>query len=98
MTTSIDVEAGNPVSRMTSTAAESTVVGLVHRKRTTSRSVGVSATALVALVAAVVLFGLAFPQLLAPAIAIAVLAAIVALDLLLPSRDLRQAPGIHWMR
>jgi hypothetical protein len=48
------------------------------------------ATALVALVAAVALFGLAFPQLLAPAVAIAVLAAIVALDWLLPSGELRQ--------
>jgi hypothetical protein len=52
--------------------------------------------ALVGLVAAVVLFGLAFPGLLAPAVAIAVLAAIVALDLLLPSGELRQMPRGHW--
>jgi len=51
--------------------------------------------ALVGLVAAVVLFGLAFPGLLAPAVAIAVLAAIVALDLILPSGELRQMLGNH---
>jgi hypothetical protein len=52
--------------------------------------------ALVGLVAAVVLFGLAFPGLLAPAVAIAVLAAIVALDALLPSGELRQMRDNHW--
>lgn len=41
------------------------------------------------LAAAVGLFGLAFPSLLAPAIAVAVLAVIVALDGLLPSGELR---------
>jgi hypothetical protein len=51
---------------------------------------GMSATALVALVTAVVLFGLAFPALLAPAVAIAVLAAILALEVLLPTGQLRQ--------
>ncbi|MBV9919875.1 MAG: hypothetical protein JOY78_03340 [Pseudonocardia sp.] len=45
--------------------------------------------ALVGLVAAVALFGLVFPQLLAAAIAVAVLAVIVALDWLLPSGELR---------
>jgi hypothetical protein len=47
--------------------------------------------ALVALFAAVVLFGLVFPGLLAPAVAIAVLAAIVAMEWLLPTGELRQA-------
>ena len=54
--------------------------------------------ALVGLAVAVVLFGLAFPELLAPAVAVAVLAAIVALDWVLPSGELRQFSGHHWMR
>jgi len=53
---------------------------------------------LVGLAVAVVLFGLAFPELLAPAVAVAVLAAIVALDWVLPSGELRQMSGHHWMR
>jgi hypothetical protein len=53
---------------------------------------------LVGLAVAVVLFGLVFPELLAPAVAIAVLAAIVALDWVLPSGELRQMSGRHWMR
>jgi hypothetical protein len=44
--------------------------------------------AIVGLGAAVALFGLAFPELLAPAIAIALLAVIVAFDWLLPSGEL----------
>ena len=54
--------------------------------------------ALVGLAVAVVLFGIAFPELLAPAVAVAVLAAIVALDWVLPSGELRQMSGYHWMR
>jgi Flp pilus assembly protein TadB len=53
---------------------------------------------LLGLAVAVVLFGLVFPELLAPAVAIAVLAAIVALDWVLPSGELRQMSGRHWMR
>ena len=53
---------------------------------------------LVGLAVAVVLFGLVFPELLAPAVAVAVLAAIVALDWVLPSGELRQMSGHHWMR
>jgi hypothetical protein len=53
---------------------------------------------LVGLAVAVVLFGLVFPELLAPAVAVAVLAAIVALDWVLPSGELRQMTGHHWMR
>ena len=68
----------------------------VDRERSSSRREAVLATALVGLIAAVVLFGLAFPELLAPAVAIAVLAAIVALDLLLPSGELRQKARNHW--
>ena len=54
--------------------------------------------ALVGLGVAVVLFGLAFPELLAPAVAVAVLAAIIALDWVLPSGELRQFSGRLWMR
>jgi len=55
-----------------------------------SRREAVLAAAIVVLIAAVVVFGLVFPQLLAPAVGIAVLAVIVALDWLLPSGELRQ--------
>ena len=81
------------------TSTSSTAPGAtepVHRERPSSRREAVLATALVGLVAAVVLFGLAFPELLAPAVAIAVLAAIVALDLLLPSGELRRMARNHW--
>lgn len=54
--------------------------------------------ALVGLVAAVALFGLAFPELLAAAIAVAVLAVIVGLDWLLPSGELRSMVGRHGTR
>ena len=53
---------------------------------------------LIGLAIAVVVFGLVFPELLAPAVAVAVLAAIVALDWVLPSGELRQMTGHHWMR
>jgi|SRR6478672_4483090 len=49
--------------------------------------------ALIGLVVAVALFGIAFPELLAVAIAVAVLAVIVAFDWLLPSGELRSSFG-----
>ena len=98
MTTSITIGSDGLAGQMTPATAEATATGSVDRKWTASRRVSVLVTALVALVAAVALFGLAFPQLLAPAIAIAALAAIVALDWLLPSGEQRQTPGVHWMR
>jgi hypothetical protein len=54
--------------------------------------------AVVALAAAVVLFVLAFPELLAPAVGIAVLDIIVALEWLLPSGELRPASARSWRR
>jgi Flp pilus assembly protein TadB len=96
MATSIPVERADeeiPSTRATAlTATEST-----DRERSPRRET-VLLMALVGLAVAVVLFGLAFPELLAPAIAIAVLAAIVALDWVLPSGELRQMSGHHWMR
>jgi hypothetical protein len=83
-------------TKTTSISAAPSANDSVDRERPSSRREAVLATALVGLVAAVVLFGLAFPELLAPAVAIAVLAAIVALDLLLPSGELRQMTGNHW--
>jgi protein-S-isoprenylcysteine O-methyltransferase Ste14 len=80
----------------TSASAAHSAIDSVDRERPSSRRESVLATALVGLVAAVVLFGLAFPELLAPAVAIAVLAAIVALDTLLPSAELRQMRENHW--
>jgi len=74
----------------TSSMTASTAIDSADLSRSASRREAVLLTALVALVAAVALFGLAFPALLAPAVAIAVLAAIVALDWLLPSGELRQ--------
>jgi len=88
MTTSTTAETDNPATAISPTA--STVTDSPDRSRSEHRREVVLATALVALVAAVALFGLAFPGLLAPAVAIAVLAAIIALDWLLPSGELRQ--------
>jgi protein-S-isoprenylcysteine O-methyltransferase Ste14 len=82
-------------TKATSVSAAPSAIDSVDRERSSSRREAVLATALVGLVAAVVLFGLAFPELLAPAVAIAVLAVIVALDLILPSGELRQMLGNH---
>ena len=90
MTTSTTAENDNQAGAAMSPTAASTAVEPADRERSESRREAVLATALVALVAAVALFGLAFPEILAPAVAIAVLAAIVALDWLLPSGELRQ--------
>jgi F0F1-type ATP synthase membrane subunit c/vacuolar-type H+-ATPase subunit K len=79
-----------------STAIASTAIESADRSQSASRREAVLVTALVALVAAVALFGLAFPGLLAPAVAIAILAAIVALEWLLPSGELRQASARFW--
>src|SRR5512132_1988459 len=83
-------------TKATSAGAAPSVIYSVDRGRPSSRREAVLATALVGLVAAVVLFGLAFPELLAPAVGIAVLAAIVALDSFLPSGVLRQKARKHW--
>ena len=88
MTTFTTAETDNPATATSPTA--SVVTDSPDRSRSEHRREVVLATALVALVAAVALFGLAFPGLLAPAVAIAVFAAIVALDWLLPSGELRQ--------
>jgi hypothetical protein len=80
----------------TATAAP-TVLDAVDGQRASRREAVLVAT-LVALVAAVALFGLAFPELLAPAVGIAVLAIIVALDWLLPSGEPRQVSARFWRR
>jgi hypothetical protein len=79
----------------TTTSAPSTPVGVeptahdsADRDRS-SRREAIVLMALVGLAGAVVLVGLAFPGLLAPAAAVAVLAAIVALEWGLPSGELR---------
>ena len=96
MSTSATRTPDGVTTRTTSAGAAPSAVDSVDRERPSSRREAVLATALVCLVAAVVLFGLAFPELLAPAVTIAVLAAIVALDLLLPSGELRQMTRSHW--
>ena len=98
MTTSTTAATDNPTRATPSPTAVSTPTEPAGREQSASRREAVLATALVALVAAVVLFGLAFPALLAPAVAIAVLAAIVALDWLLPSGELRQVSARFWKR
>lgn len=98
MTTSTIAENDSQAGAATSPTAASTAVEPVDSERSTSRREAVLLTALLALVAAVALFGLAFPGLLAPAVAIAVLAAIIALDWLLPSGELRQVSGRFWKR
>ena len=97
MTTSTTAETDNQDTATTSHAAP-TAIDDADRVRSASRREAVLVAALVALVAAVALFGLVFPALLAPAVAIAVLAAIVALDWLLPSGELRQASARFWKR
>lgn len=96
MATSIPVERDNEESPSTP-AAVPTATDSTDRERSWRRET-ILLTALVGLALAVVLFGLAFPELLVPAIAVAVLAAIVALDWVLPSGELRQMSGYHWMR
>ena len=96
MTTSATRTADGAASNTTFARAAPSDIDSVDRERPSSRREAVLATALVGLIVAVVLFGLAFPELLAPAVAIAVLAAIVALDLLLPSGELRQMARNHW--
>jgi uncharacterized membrane protein len=82
MTTSIPVERDDHGAPPT--AADST-----NRERSSSRREAILLVALLGLAVAVVLVGLAFPELLAPAAAVAVLVAIVALDCVLPSGELR---------
>ena len=96
MTTSATRTPDGVATKTTSASTAPDATDSVDRERPSSRREAVLATALVGLVAAVVLFGLAFPALLAPAVAIAVLAAIVALDSLLPSGELRQMPPNYW--
>ena len=96
MTTSATRTPDVVATNTASASAAHSAIESVDRERPSSRRESVLATALVGLVAAVVLFGLAFPELLAPAVAIAVLAVVVALDLLLPSGELRQTARNHW--
>jgi protein-S-isoprenylcysteine O-methyltransferase Ste14 len=96
MTTSDTRTPDGVATKTTSASTAPDAIDSVDRERSSSRREAVLATALVGLIAAVVLFGFAFPELLAPAVAIAVLAAIVALDLLLPSGELRQMARNHW--
>jgi hypothetical protein len=96
MSTSANRTPDGGATKATSASAAPSAIDSVNRERPSSRREAVLATALVGLVAAVVLFGLAFPELLAPAVAIAVLAAIGALDLFLPSGELRQMTRNHW--
>ena len=96
MTTSIPVERNGEeipsMSAVAPVATDSRDHGRSPRRET------ILLVGLVGLAVAVVLFGLVFPELLAPAVAVAVLAAIVALDWVLPSGELRQMTGHHWMR
>jgi Flp pilus assembly protein TadB len=96
VTTSIPVERHDEeipsVSALAPVATDST-----DRERSPRRET-ILLVGLVGLAVAVVLFGLVFSELLAPAVAVAVLAAIVALDWVLPCGELRQMTGHHWMR
>ena len=96
MTTSTTVDPDDQATEATSATATPTAIDPADRERLASRREAVLAAALVVLIAAVVLFGLAFPGLLAPAVAIAVLAVIIALDWVLPSGELHQATKGFW--
>jgi hypothetical protein len=97
MTTSATRTFDGVATETTSASAAPGAIDSADRQRPSSRPEAILAMVLVGLVAAVVLFGLALPEMLALAVGIAVLAAIVALDSLLPSGELRQMPGNHWM-
>jgi Flp pilus assembly protein TadB len=96
MKTSTTVDPDGQATEAPSTPATPSASAPADGERLASRREVVLATALAALIAAVVLFGLAFPALLAPAVAIAVLAAILALDWVLPSGELRRASKRFW--
>jgi hypothetical protein len=96
MTTSGTRTPDGVATKTTSASAALGAIDSVDCEEPSSRREAVLATALIGLVAAVVLFGLAFPELLAAAVAIAVLAVIVALDSFLPFGELRQMRGNHW--
>jgi Flp pilus assembly protein TadB len=95
MATSIPVKRDG--EEIPSTPAAPTATDSTDRERSPRREKTLL-MALVGLAVAVVLFGLAFPELLAPAVAVAVLAAIVALDWVLPSGELRRISGRHSTR
>ena len=96
MATSIPVERADEQIPSTPAAAPTTTDSTGPER--TPRRETILLMALAGLAVAVVLFGLTFPELLAPAVGVGVLAAIVALDWLLPSGELRQMSGHHWMR
>ena len=77
MTTSDTRTFDGVATKTTSASAAPGAVEPVDGERSSSRREALLATALVGLIAAVVLFGIAFPELLAPAVAIAVLASIL---------------------
>jgi len=83
----------------TSTTVEPEPTGSdsTSRERPSARRKAVAVTGLVALVAAVVLVGIVFPAMLGAAIAIAVAAAIVVLELMRPRRDLQLPPESYWI-
>ena len=96
MTTSIPVERDDEQIPSTPAATPTDTDSTSHQRwprRETILLIG-----LIGLAVAVVLFGLVFPELLAPAVGVAVLAAIVALDWVLPSGELRQMSAHHWRR
>jgi len=90
MNTSPIVDPDDRTKDTSPATATPTAIDPADRTQPASRREAVLAAAIVVLIAAVVVFGLVFPQLLAPAVGIAVLAVIVALDWLLPSGELRQ--------
>jgi len=98
MNTSTPVACDERPIASTPASAERTASDSAGRRPQSSRRETILLLALVGLAVAVALFGLAFPALLAPAIAIAVLATIVALDWLLPSGELRSSFGYHTPR
>ena len=96
MNTSPIVDPDDRTKDASPTTAAPTAIDPADRTQLASRRETVLAAAIVVLIAAVVVFGLVFPQLLAPAVGIAVLAVIIALDWLLPTGELRQASKRSW--
>jgi len=97
MSTSTTADPADRTRGTSPATTPTTAIAPADRKRLASRRETVLAAAIVVLIVAVVVFGLVFPQLLAPAVGIAVLAVIIALDWLLPSGELRRASKKSWI-
>jgi hypothetical protein len=95
--TSSTVEPDDDSTMKTTSAAAPAGSDPADRPRVSSRRKAAVVTSLLALVAVVALVGIVFPAMLGAAVAIAVAAAIVVLELILPPREGHQLPESYWI-